>query len=65
MGTILFTLVMVYMAIGAGFGLMWCAKHYAAGKAIQSDIPFGYIATVIIFAFVWPNLVKRLGDFHV
>tara|TARA_R100000656_G_scaffold95356_1_gene69206 strand:- start:445 stop:615 length:171 start_codon:yes stop_codon:yes gene_type:complete len=56
---------MIYMAIGAGFGLMWCAKHYAAGKAIQSDIPFGYIATVIIFAFVWPHLVKRLGDFHV
>lgn len=65
MGTILFTLVLIYMAIGAAYGMAWCLKHYKAGKTIPTDIPWGYIATVIVFAAVWPWLIKRLEDFHV
>lgn len=62
-GTIVITFILIYMAIGFAFGVAWCLKHYKAGKTVPNDIPWGYLATVLIFMVAWPQLTKRLGDF--
>lgn len=64
-GTIVITLLIIYMVTGAIFGAIWCLKHYRAGRAVKEDLVWGYLATIVIFMCVWPTLTERMDDFHV